>query len=87
MTRFNIDFYASKETTISEAYIPESSEKATDCHFSNQLALSFEFTQGFGSKENFSLSNGNAKRCLLLSKLLYYNFKIVNNLFSFLSYS
>lgn len=60
MTRFNIDFYPSKETTISEAYIPESSEKATDCHFSNQLALSFEFTRGFVSKENFSLSNGNA---------------------------
>lgn len=34
-------------------------EKDTDCRFSHQLALSFEYTHGFGSRENISLSSRN----------------------------
>lgn len=58
MTGFNIDFCASKETTISEAYIPDS-KKCSRMPFSHQLALGFGFTHGYRSKENFSQSTGN----------------------------
>lgn len=34
-------------------------EKDTDCCFSHQLALSFEYTHGFRRRENVSLSSRN----------------------------
>lgn len=92
MTRFNVDLCASKETTISGAFIPRFLWKIDTCHISHQLALSFRFTHGFGSKENFSQSSRNIgmfmdginntslkyTRISALSMLYYHEFKIIN---------